>query len=294
MSIRYVLKEGAAGIRRTRLASFTSMFALFIAVFLIGMLIRVGFNAYDVAQTLRQQVEVEVFLQDLDSRSTAELQSRLEQIEFVESLSYISRDSAAAIFKEEFGYGSDSMASLQFLPASFRLTVHSEADIEQVDRVVREIGEWNGVDEVQFNLALLQMLQSRIEVTAIAGSALALLVIIASIALVFNTIRLTIYAKRDLIRAMKLVGATNGFIRRPFLVEGLIQGLVAGLVASTLLYAIFIWLVPGWVPQFGILEWPGGRWYYLIGFMMLLALVMGWWGSLWASRKFIRDTRVYN
>ncbi len=279
--------------KRARLAAFTSTFSLFIAVFLIGMLTRVGFNAYDISQTLRQQVEVEVFLEDLDQQTTDEIGARLQQIEFVESMSYISKDSAAAIFMEEFGVGGESLANLRFLPASFRLIISGDVDIQEADEMVSEISEWRGVEEVKFNLALLQMLQSRIELTAITGGVIAIMVILAAIALVFNTIRLTIYSKRELIRAMKLVGATNGFIRRPFLVEGIIQGLLAGIAASGLLVLLFSYLIPAYVPQFGILEWPYGRWYYLTGGVVVLALVMGWWGSRWASRKFIRDTRVY-
>jgi cell division transport system permease protein len=294
MSVRYVLKEGIAGIKRTRLAAFASTFSLFIAVFLIGMLARVGFNAYDVAQSLRQQVEVEVFLEDLDQQTTNEIESRLSEIEFIESMVYISKDSAATIFREEFGVGGESIANLGFLPASFRLLVDSDAEISRVDSVVTEIGNWTGVEEVKFNMALLEMLQSRIEITAFAGGAIALLVIIAAIALVFNTIRLTIYSKRELIRAMKLVGATNGFIRRPFLVEGMIQGFIAGVFATGLLYVLFSYIVPSYISQFGVLEWPYGRWYYLMGAMILLGLSMGWWGSRWASRKFIHDTTVYS
>jgi cell division transport system permease protein len=293
MSVRYVLKEGFAGFKRARLAAFTSTFSLFIAVFLIGMLTRVGFNAYDISQTLRQQVEVEVFLEDLDQQATDEIGARLQQIEFVESISYISKDSAAVIFQEEFGVGGESLASLRFLPASFRLIISGDVDIEVADEKVSEISGWSGVEEVKFNLALLQMLQSRIELTAITGGAIAIMVVLAAIALVFNTIRLTIYSKRELIRAMKLVGATNGFIRRPFLIEGMIQGLIAGIAASGLLVLLFSYLIPAHVPQFGILEWPYGRWYYLTGGVVVLALIMGWWGSRWASRKFIRDTRVY-
>jgi len=293
MSIRYVIKEGFAGINRARLAAFTSTFSLFIAVFLIGMLTRVGFNAYEVAQTLRQQVEVEIFLQDLDQQTTNEIEARLQQIEFVETVSYISRDSAATIFREEFGVGGESLANLNFLPASFRLTLDGDTDIEVIDGAVSEISTWTGIDEVKFNLALLQMLQSRIEMTSITGGALVALVIFAAIALVFNTIRLTIYSKRNLIRAMKLVGATNGFIRRPFLVEGVLQGLIAGLSASAILFLIFSYIIPEYVPQLGVLQWPYGRWYYLIGGMIILAVIMGWWGSRWASRKFIRDTKVY-
>ena len=293
MSFRYIIKEGFAGLSRARLAAFTSIFSLFIAVFLIGLMVRVGMNAYDLAQVLQQQVEVEVFLEELDGESTEVIRERLNQFDFVESLTYISKDSAAAIFREEFGLGGESMASLQFLPASFRLTIHPDTAIEEVDSVVRDLEEWEGVDEVKFNLALMQMLQSRIEMTALAGGTLALLVILAAIVLVYNTIRLTIYSKRELIRAMKLVGATNAFIRRPFLFEGFLQGVIAGLFACGLIYALFTWLVPTYLPQLDVLGWPFGEWYYLLGGMMGASILMGWWGSRWAARKFIRRTKVY-
>src|SRR5690625_2475705 len=213
MSLRYVLKEGVAGLKRARLAVFTSTFSLFIAVFLIGILVWVGYNAWGVAQDLRSQVEVEVFLEDIDDQSLAEIRNRLEELEMVEELVYISRDSAATIFQEEFGYGSESLASISFLPASFTVTLQGDAQIDEVDLMVADVGTWQGVDEVRFNMALLQMLQSRIETALLVGGGLTLLIVFAAVVLVFNTIRLTIYAKRDLIRAMKLVGATNGFIR---------------------------------------------------------------------------------
>src|SRR5699024_6132686 len=110
--------------------------------------------------------------------------------------------------------------------------------------------------------------------------------------LVFNTIRLTIYAKRDLIKAMKLVGATNGFIRRPFVIEGILQGLIAGTFAVIVMYIGFQFVLPEYIPQFGILDWPFGRWYYLSGAMLLLSVFMGLWGSQWAARRFIKETSI--
>ena len=88
---------------------------------------------------------------------------------------------------------------------------------------------------------------------------------------------------------MKLVGATNSFIRRPFVVEGLIQGLIAGLLSVGVMYVLFQFVVPEYV---GVLEWPFGRWYYLCGGMMLLSLFMGFWGSQWAARRFIKKTSI--
>lgn len=293
MSLGYILKEGAAGLSRARLAAFTSIFSLFVAVLLIGVLSRVGFNAYEVSQLLRQQVEVEVFLRNIDDRTTREIESRIQNQEVVASLSYISKDSASKIFQQDFGLGGEALADLNFLPASFRVVVSDQSDVEQISAFVEEVSAYSGVDEVRFNQALLQTLESRTEVLVLAGSAIGFFILFVAMVLVFNTIRLTIYAKRDLIRAMKLVGATNAFIRRPFLVEGVIQGLIAGTFAAVMMVALFEWVVPALVPQIGVLSWPFGRWYVLTGAVLMLAVLMGWWGSRWAARRFIRETRVY-
>jgi len=293
MSLGYLLKEGVAGLKRARLAAFTSIFSLFVAVLLIGVLSRVGFNAYEVSQVLKQQIEVEVFLENIDEESTQELRQQISVEPIITEMNYISRDSASKVFQQEFGMGGESLADLNFLPASFRLNVSDGFSVSQVDSLVKVIETYRGVDEVRFNLALLETLERRADQLFIIGTGIGLFILFVAMILVFNTIRLTIYAKRDLIRAMKLVGATNGFIRRPFLLEGIIQGLIAGTAASAIVYVLFDWIVPIYLSQLGILGWPFGRWYYLIGGIIVLAVIMGWWGSRWASRKFIQDTTIY-
>lgn len=293
MSLGYVLKEGVAGLNRARLAAFTSVFSLFVAVLLVGVLSRVGYNAYEVMQILKQQVEVEVFLQNIDDRTSQEIRERIESETIVSELSYISRDSASKIFQQDFGIGSDALADLQFLPASFKVKIVDNAEIAQIDSLVQQVSGFRGVDEVRFNQALLQTLESRTETLFIIGGAIGAFILFVAMVLVFNTIRLTIYAKRDLIRAMKLVGATNSFIRRPFLVEGMMQGVIAGTAATAIVFGLFEWVVPQVVPQLGVLSWPFGRWYFLMGAILLLSILMGWWGSRWAARKFIRETKVY-
>jgi cell division transport system permease protein len=292
MSLGYIIKEAIAGFKRARLASFTSIFSLFIAVLLLGILARVSYNGYEVAQSLKQSIDIEVFLMDLDNRTIDELEDKLADEELVQEISYISKDSAAAIFKKEFGSEGSSLAELRFLPASFRLKIASDSKITRVDSLVQEIQNYRGVDEVRFNQQLLEMMESRFRTVAAIGGGLGILILLASLILVFNTIRLTIYAKRDLIKAMKLVGATNGFIRRPFVIEGVIQGLVAGLLSVGIMYLSFHYVLPQYIPQFGVLEWPFGRWYYLCGAMVLLAILMGFWGSQWAARKFIKETSI--
>lgn len=289
MSLRYVINEGFAGFSRARLAAFTSVVALTVAVLLLSVLARFSFNAFEVAQDLRSVIEVEVFLMDISDERQQQLQVAFQELDIVDQVNYISKDSAAAIFQEEFGAEGEGLADLQFLPASFQLDISDQASAEQIRETVESIETYGGVDEVVFNQQLLQMLEDRMQTVMLAGGGVGLLIFFTAIVLVFNTIRLTIYAKRNLIKAMKLVGATNGFIRRPFMVEGMLQGVLAGLISAGMHWLLFHLVIPANIPQLGVMSWPWGEWYYLTGAMILLAIMMGFFGSRWAARKFIRE-----
>ena len=181
---------------------------------------------------------------------------------------------------------------MNFLPASFRLKISADAEVDQVQNLVSRIRNLRGVDEVEYNEGLLKVMETNLNMFTLIGGGLGLLILLAALILVYNTIRLTIYAKRELIRAMKLVGATNSFIRSPFIVEGILQGILAGVLAVSAVFFIFEMVIPFYLPEMGILQWPFGRWYFLIGAMFLLSVIMGWWGSRLAARKFIEETYI--
>lgn len=292
MSLLYVIKEGIAGFKRARLASFTSAMALMVTVLLLGIIARLAFNAYQVARSLKNTVEVEVFLKDIPDSQIQTIRQKLAKQTIVKDITYISKDSAAVIFRKEFGAEASAMADLKFLPASFKLRLNDDVPVASIDKMISDIKTYDGVDDISFNEQLLKLLQTRIRTLLIAGGGLMAIILLISMLLVFNTIRLTIYAKRDLIKAMKLVGATNGFIRRPFLVEGLLQGILSGGFSAALLYALFQYIIPHYIPQFGVLDWPFSRWYYLVGGMILMAMLMGFFGSRWAARKFIKEASI--
>ncbi|MEP1152322.1 MAG: permease-like cell division protein FtsX [Balneola sp.] len=291
MSIKYVIKEGTAGFKRAKLAVSTSIFSLFIAVLLLGILGRISYNVYTQAMSLKE-IQIEVFLFDMNESSTEDVRSQIENEELVTNVTYISKDSASVIAAQELGAGVTELIELDFLPASFKVDVNTDSGSELVESLASRIQNMRGVDEVEYNKALLQALESNLSLFSLIGGGLGILILLAAVVLVYNTIRLTIYAKKDLIRAMKLVGATNGFIRSPFIVEGIIQGFIAGVLSVFCVYAIFEFLVPIYVPDIGLVEWPFGRWYFLVGTMMGLSVLMGWWGSRLASRKYIAETYI--
>lgn len=292
MSLKYIVREGFTGIKRAKLAATTSIFSLFIAVLLLGVLTRIGFNVYSQAMSIKDLIEVEVFLFDVDERTTNQIRQELESEELVQRVTYISKDSASAVMRKEFGTGVEELAELNFLPASFRLSVDTDAGATQIENMVSRLRNIRGVDEIQYNAALLRIMESNLNTFTLVGAGIGILILLAALILVYNTIRLTIYAKRDLIRAMKLVGATNKFIRSPFIVEGVLQGLIAGSLAVFSVFVIFEFAIPLYIPDLGTLSWPYGRWYFLVGGMLLISLLMGWWGSRWAARRFIQETYI--
>lgn len=292
MSLKYIVKEGFAGIRRAKLAATTSIFSLFVAVLLLGILSRVSYNVYVKAMSIRDMIEVEVFLFDIDDRTTSDIERSLKQEDIVLEVNYISKDSASTVMKNEFGPGVEDLVDLNFLPASFRLKVDTESGAAQIESLVSRVENLRGVDEVTYNEGLLRIMESNLSMFTLIGGGVGLLILLASVILVYNTIRLTIYAKRELIRAMKLVGATNGFIRSPFIIEGVLQGIVAAALSVITMFVIFEFVIPFYLPEMGIIAWPFGRWYFLIGAMSLLSILMGWWGSRLAARRFIEETYI--
>lgn len=292
MSVKYIVKEGFTGIKRAKLAATTSILSLFIAVLLLGVLTRIGFNIYNQAMSIKDMIEVEVFLFDVDERTTNQIRQELESEELIQEVTYISKDSASAIMRKEFGAGVEELAELNFLPASFRLSVNTDAGADRIETMVSQLRNLRGVDEIEYNAALLRVMESNLNTFTFVGGGIAILILLAALILVYNTIRLTIYAKRDLIRAMKLVGATNKFIRSPFIVEGILQGVIAGSLAVICVFFIFEFAIPFYLADLGTLSWPFGRWYFLVAAMMVLSLLMGWWGSRWAARRFIQETYI--
>lgn len=298
MALTYSLREGLAGFRRAKFAALTSVVALAIALVLIGMFALLGWQWQRLAEALRERAgEAEVFLEPVGPEVTARIGDRLRELPGVDSVQYISHEEAAEIFRRDFGDGADLFDDAQFLPASFRIRVRGEyADPDSLSHLVRRVDGWSGVDEVAYDEALLQTVERNRRVFSVVGLGVALLVVVAALLLVGNTVRLSIYARRMLIRTMKLVGATNGFIRRPFLVEGVVQGVVAGLAAGVVLWGLY-GLLLGALRQADAVGagndgWPGGSPLWSILALVVLGVVLGWLASWVAVRRFIRQVRL--
>lgn len=297
MALPYSVREGLIGFRRAGLATAASVLALALALALIGLFALLGWQWQRLSRVLQERAsEAEVFLKPVDETAARRVGERLRELPGVDSLRYISHEEAAQVFRESFGEGADLYDDQQFLPSSYRLRLGGAyAAPDSLEALAAHVRTWAPVEDVAYDRSYVEAIERNRQAFTLVGGAVALLVVLAALVLVGNTVRLSIYARRMLIRTMKLVGATNGFIRRPFLVEGLAQGLVAGVAAGLLLWGLYSVLL-GWLGRADVgraaLTWPGGSPAVTIAALIGLGTLLGWLASWIAVRQFIRRVRI--
>ncbi|PSQ55171.1 MAG: ABC transporter permease [Bacteroidetes bacterium QH_10_64_37] len=288
----YSVREGVANLRRAKFSAVASTSAIAVALVLVGVFGIVGYEASVVSDMLREQAgQMEVFIeQDASEQVQEALHARIQTIQGIAQTEFVSHEEAAKIFRREFGEGASAFEDPTFLPASIKIEMkptHTHPD--SMARTANVIGEWRGVDDVVLNQELLvRVAQNRRLINAV-GIALGGIVVLAAVFLVANTIRLTIYARRLLIRTMKLVGATDRFVRRPFLVEGIVQGFLGGTIAGGVvwgLYRVFF-------QQIDQAPLPLRAELFLLGGLIGGGVLLGWIGSYFAARRFIQNIKLH-
>jgi len=295
MSLGYSIKEGVLGLRRAKFASIASTSAMAVALILIGLFVMVSSKAQDVSEVLQARVgEMEIFLSDEADDTLGEaLHKRALVTDGVESAEYISRVEAMRVFEQDFGEGSQDFFDEPFLPPSIRVRVqHDYANEDSLESLSATFKAWAHVDDAVYNKTLLAQVQRNLRSISSLGLLLGAMVVLASIFLVANTVRLTIYARRLLIRTMKLVGATDSFVQRPFVVEGILQGLIAAIVAMVVV-AVVQRVISTWLERFGMDPYSGGDLFVLIAGMLVLGAALGWIGSYLAARRFVKKVALH-
>jgi len=240
MSVSYTLKESISGFKRTKLSTFISIVTISISLLLLGVFAVITINTSRFIDTLRDKVEMEAFLQEPMSRDdVATLIKTVTALNGVDKVIFVSKEEAAGIFKEQFGEDVKSVLEFNPLPPSLKVFLEEGyRTAASANEVYEKLKSTQGVESVIYRKALLEFVDQKTATAHNITLGLGVLISLSAIFLVSNTIRLAIYAKRRLLRTMELVGATQGFIRLPFLLEGIIQGLVGGILAACVLYVL--------------------------------------------------------
>jgi cell division transport system permease protein len=240
---RVILRDALGGIRRNALMTAAATSTIVVALAVAGCGLLVSANLNQLAAMLEEQVEVVAFLRDgLSATQQQDLLSKITASPGVRSAKIVGRSAALGRLQRAFGTSASvtDLLPTNPLPDSIEVRV---TDAARTRAVATAIQQTSGVEEVVFGAPVVERLVAATRAVRLGGGVAAALLAAAALLIIVNTIRLTVVARRQEIEIMTLVGATRGFIRWPFLIEGALQGAAGALVTTVVLIAGYVFLV---------------------------------------------------
>lgn len=278
----YALREAATAFRRAPVLTGLSAAMIALSLFVIGLFGLAAHNVRQAIENVESRVEVVAYLRDdSPAASIQAAQQDIERFSEVSSVRFISREEALAVARRELDELSNIFGSLETnpLPASLEISLNQgQADASVIRSVASRISEMPIVEEVQFGEDWIDKVYVLRRVAGMAMLTLGLGFAAVAALIIGAAIRMAVFARRDEILIMRLVGATDAFIRRPFVLEGMITGLIGGVLALLATWGVFR-LLSNSVVQ---LTWIPGSW-LLAG--IVAGTVVGLVSSMVAVRR---------
>jgi len=281
----FTLREGLRNVRRAPLMSLTSVAVMGLTLFVLGIFLLITVNLRNAISAVQKQVEVVVFVNEdiLDGELQA-LDTFLREHPAVQDVRFLTRDDALADFRRELKDREYLLEAMETnpLPDTFEVALFDDwKTTDRIDEVAGLIQGMAGVDEVKYGKEWVGRLNHVIFLVVACDLVLGVIVALSSLVVVSNTVKLTLIARKDMIDLLKMVGATAGVIRRPFVIEGVVKGLLASLMAAALLTFLTMGLQER-VPEVVSLSVP------LLMAYLLFGATLGGLGSVFSLQGFLR------
>ncbi len=233
------MTELQVGSSRLRASYITSIISIMLVLFMIGLLGMIIIHGKKLSDYVRENISISLMLKDnLADEQVQNYMKRLQNTSYVKQAEFISREQAAKQLSNELGEDFVEFLGYNPLPASIDIQLKAGyANNDSISRIERQILSSNLVKEVVYQKSLIDQVNSNISKISMVIISFSLILLIISVILINNTIKLSIYARRFLIRSMQLVGATENFIRMPFIKRSALHGIIAAVLADLLLIA---------------------------------------------------------
>ena len=296
-SFRYLLKNGIKNLWTNRMMTVASVGTLVACLLIVGLAVLFSINIDNMVEYVGQQNELVVFMTlDAPEDQHLVLEQEISELDGLGEITYISREDAMETVVDKYLEGDAGLLEgmdTNFLPASFRVRINS---LDQVETLVQSIERMDYVDSVEAPTELTTTLVDLRRMVNIFGGGIILALVIVSMVIITNTIRASVFTRRKEIGIMKYVGATNSFIRIPFVVEGIVLGIIAAALAFFITWGghdLFIQLVDtgsatlladitGHILPFSTIMWR------LLGYYMAAGIAVGGLGSAMSMRGYLK------
>ncbi|NHZ85617.1 MAG: hypothetical protein GWP19_07025 [Planctomycetia bacterium] len=238
--IIYLFQEGIRNLWRHKLTAFTAIGSVFFSLLIIGTFIIIQQNSHKLIDYIRAQYKIEVFFKDNITNEDAQLiVDQIKELDGVQSITIVTKEDALRIYQEQFNENLIDIFGYNPLPNSAVINIEKYGNTEvDVEPLITNLEKIPNVDEVIYESTLIRRVEYFYKIIVKIISYIAIGLLIITIIVISNTIKLSVYAKQDLIENLKSIGATKIFIKTPFIIEGILDGIIGAVLAITALFVL--------------------------------------------------------
>ncbi|TAA73202.1 permease-like cell division protein FtsX [Planococcus salinarum] len=283
-------RESLKSLGRNGWMTFASVSAVTVTLLLVGVFVLIMMNLNKVAEDLENDVEIKSFVSlEADEATVTQMETAIKGMTGVESVVYSTKEAELQDLVLDFG---DEFSLFEQSNPLLDVFYVKATEPQQTENVAKEISQLEGIEEVKYGEGKIEKLFTFLNTGRNVGLVLILALLFTAMFLISNTIRITIVARRHEIEIMKLVGATNWFVRIPFILEGMWLGLLGSIIPIGLVVALYYNITEFAEPKLSgemiqLLDFAPFI-YQVSALILLMGVFIGVWGSFMSIRKFLR------
>lgn len=277
-------------------ARITSTLSVSLVLFILGIMSMMGILANNLSVYVRENIGFSIILKDTaQEKDVIGLQNLLENADYVKAAQYISKEDALKEVMIALGENPEEIVGVNPMQASIEVRLKADyAHPDSIHTIDKQLRKKTCIEDIQFQKDLIQSVNENMRTIGVILFALALVLMIISYVLISNTIRLTAYSQRFIIYTMKLVGATPGFIRRPFILSNIVCGIIAAILAIIMLTVCISYIVNEFDNFYTLID--TSMLLAVYGIVLLLGILLTGISSFFAVNRYIgmkRDELYY-
>ena len=290
----YLISQGYDNLRKHGSKTFSTMLIICATMLVLGIFVVLFTNVNKNVETVKVEQGIQAFIEDTATESDIEyIKDAIEKIDGVGEIKYIDKDAAYEdaknVFKDQ-EYFLEGLDKVQIFPASY---IVKFADIEQADNIKNSIEKIDGIYKVKYNSSTINAVISISRIANIFLLGIGAVLLVVSIFIISNTIKLAVYSNKREIFIMRYIGATNKFIKKPFVIEGAIMGVVSALISFMIISIAYV-VIYARIPKvgsslgvFGFIPYTK-LWLPILAIYVVLGLFIGILGSSISIKKYLK------
>jgi cell division transport system permease protein len=285
----YLFSEGIKNIWRHKMTALTAIISLSISLYIIGLLFLGEGNTYKILQYFRTKYKIEVFFnQEVGNEEAVGLIHKIKKIKGIRNVTIIEKEDAVRIFKDQFGENIVDVLGYNPLPVSAVVNLErNKKESINVEPIIKSIRNINQINEIKYQGSLIRKIERNFKKISDRLPIISLSVTIIALLIIYNTIKLSIYSRKESIKTLELIGASRLFVKLPFIIEGVLLGLISVIIVIPSLI-ITVEAVNYLISNFSTFNITLGTDSSVFFKLILMTVFITFFGSYRASSSFLK------